>query len=231
MKQVVLRTYQDKPPKKKAVTQPLLMTMYRALFETFGPRHWWPANSPFEVCVGAILTQNTSWKNVAKAIDILKAADRLDPIKIYRTNHEELAQLIKPAGYFNVKAIRLRNFVNLLVEKHGGDLDSLFSAPLAKLREELLSVKGIGKETADSIILYAANKPIFVVDAYTKRVLYRHGLVSENADYDVMQSMLEANLPLDVDLFNDFHAQFDAAGHFYCKRIPLCEKCPLHPFL
>ncbi len=231
MKQVVLRTYQDKPPKKKAVTQTLLMSMYRALFEWFGPRHWWPANSPFEVCVGAILTQNTSWKNVAKAIDNLKAADRLDPIKIYRTNHEELAQLIKPAGYFNVKAIRLRNFVNQLVEKHDGDLDSLFSAPLAKLREELLSVKGIGKETADSIILYAANKPIFVVDAYTKRVLYRHGLVSENADYDTMQSMFEANSPSDVDLFNDFHAQLDAAGHFYCKRIPLCEKCPLHPFL
>jgi endonuclease III related protein len=231
MNQVVLRTYQDKPPKKKAGTQTLLMSMYRALFERFGPRHWWPANSPFEVCVGAILTQNTSWKNVAKAIENLKTADRLDPIKIYGTNHEELSQLIKPAGYFNVKAIRLRNFVNLLVEKHDGDLDSLFSAPMAKLREELLSVKGIGKETADSIILYAANKPIFVVDAYTKRVLYRHGLVSENADYDSMQSMFEANLPLDVDLFNDFHAQFDAAGHFYCKRIPLCEKCPLHPFL
>jgi endonuclease III related protein len=231
MKPVVLRTYQTKLPKKKAVTQTLLMSMYRALFEWFGPRHWWPANSPFEVCVGAILTQNTSWKNVAKAIDNLKAADRLDPIKIYRTNHEELSQLIKPAGYFNVKATRLRNFVNQLVEKHDGDLDSLFSAPMAEEREELLSVKGIGKETADSIILYAGKKAIFVVDAYTKRVLYRHGLVSENADYDSMQSMLEANLPLDVDLFNDFHAQFVAAGHFYCKRIPLCEKCPLHPFL
>ena len=126
MKPVVLRTYQDKPPKKKAVTQTLLMSMYRALFEWFGPRHWWPANFPFEVCVGAILTQNTSWKNVAKAIDNLKAADRLDPIKIYRTHHEELAQLIKPAGYFNVKAIRLRNFVNQLAEKHDGDLESLF---------------------------------------------------------------------------------------------------------
>lgn len=231
MKQVALRTYQDKPPRMKAVTQTLLMSMYRALFEWFGLRHWWPANSPFEVCVGAILTQNTSWKNVAKAIDNIKAADMLDPIKIHRTNHEELARLVKPAGYFNVKAIRLRNFVDLLVEKHGGNLDSLFYFPLATLREELLSVKGIGKETADSIILYAASKPIFVVDAYTKRVLYRHGLVSENADYDSMQSMLEANIPLDVDLFNDFHAQFDAAGHFYCKRIPLCEKCPLHPFL
>lgn len=231
MKQVVLRTYQDKPPKKQAVTQTLLMSMYRALFGWFGPRHWWPANSSFEVCVGAILTQNTSWKNVAKAIDNLKAADMLDPIKIYRTHHEELAQLIKPAGYFNVKAIRLRNFVNLLVEKHYGDLHSLFSAPLSTLRAELLSVKGIGKETADSIILYAASKPSFVVDAYTKRVLYRHGLVSENADYDTIQSIFEANLLSEVALFNDFHAQLDAAGHFYCKRIPLCEKCPLHPFL
>jgi endonuclease III related protein len=231
MKPVVLRTYQGKPPKQKAVTQTLLMSMYRALFEWFGPRHWWPANSPFEVCVGAILTQNTSWKNVAKAIDNLKAADSLDPIPIHRTNHEELARLIKPAGYFNVKAIRLRNFVNMLVEDHGGDLHSLFSTPTASLREELLSVKGIGKETADSIILYAANKPIFVVDTYTKRVLYRHGLVRENADYDSMQSIFEANLPLDADLFNDFHAQFDAAGHFYCKKNPLCDKCPLHPFL
>jgi endonuclease-3 related protein len=186
MNQVVLRTYRDKPPKKKAGTQTLLMSMYRALFERFGPRHWWPANSPFEVCVGAILTQNTSWKNVAKAIEHLKTADRLDPIKIYRTNHEELSQLIKSAGYFNVKAIRLRNFVNLLVEKHDGDLDSLFSAPMAKLREELLSVKGLKRRLRTASYLYAANKPIFVVDAYS-RVLYRHGLVSENADYDTMQ--------------------------------------------
>lgn len=231
MKKVALRTYQDKPPKKKAASRKLLMSIYRALVAQFGPRHWWPADYPFEVCVGAMLTQNTSWKNVAKAIDSLKAADRLDPFKIYHTGHEELSQLIKPAGYFNVKATRLRNFVNYLVEKHGGDLNLLFSASLAALREELLSVKGIGKETADSIILYAANKPIFVVDAYTKRVLYRHGLVSENADYDTIQGLFEANLTPDLALFNDFHAQFVAAGHHYCKRIPLCEKCPLRPFL
>ncbi len=231
MKKVVLRTYQDKPPKKRAVTGKLLMSMYRALVAQFGHRNWWPANSPFEVCVGAILTQNTSWKNVAKAIDSLNAADRLDPFKIYHTDHEELSHLIKSAGYFNVKATRLRNFVNYLVEKHGGDLNSLFSAPLAALREELLSVKGIGKETADSIILYAANKPIFVVDVYTRRVLYRHGLVRENADYDTMQRLFEANLPSEVALFNDFHAQLVAAGHHYCKRMPLCEKCPLRRFL
>jgi endonuclease-3 related protein len=181
--------------------------------------------------VGAVLTQNTSWKNVAKAIFNLKAAEALDPAKIYNTSHEELAQLIKPAGYFNVKATRLRNFVNHLVENHRGDLDSLFSAPLAYLREELLSINGIGKETADSMILYGANKPIFVVDAYTKRVLCPHGLVNEDADYDSIQRLFQANLPSDVALYNDFHAQLVAVGHHFCKRIPLCEQCPLHPFL
>jgi endonuclease-3 related protein len=231
MKQAVLRTYQDKPPKKKAVTRTLLMSTYHALRERFGSRHWWPADSTFEVCVGAILTQNTSWKNVAKAIDSLRAAGKLEPFKIYRTTHEELALIIKPAGYFNVKATRLRNFINHLVEKHGGDLDSLFSAPVITLREELLSIKGIGKETADSMILYAAHKLIFVVDAYTKRVLYRHGLVKGDADYDTMQTIFEVNIPPDVDLFNDFHAQLVAVGHQYCKRIPLCDKCPLQPFL
>jgi endonuclease III related protein len=231
MKSLTLLTYNDTPPKKQSPSQALLMSIYRALFEWFGPRHWWPANSPFEVCVGAILTQNTAWRNVAKAIDNLKDANKLDPVKIYRTDHEELAQIIKPAGYFNVKATRLRNFVNYLVEKHGGDLDSLFSGTCAAVRKELLSITGIGKETADCMILYAANKPIFVVDAYTKRILYRHGLVGESADYDTMQTIFEANLPADVDLFNDFHAQLDAAGHFFCKRIPLCEKCPLRPFL
>jgi endonuclease III related protein len=231
MKTLALPTYEDKLPKERAVTGTLLMSMYHALRERFGPRHWWPASSPFEVCVGAILTQNTSWKNVAKAIDSLRAADKLDPNRIYKTGHDELAQIIKPAGYFNVKATRLRNFINHLVEKHGGDLDSLFSAPVAMLREELLTVRGIGKETADSMMLYAANKPIFVADAYTKRILYRHGLVNEDADYDTMQAIFEANLPSDVDLFNDFHAQLVAAGHHYCKRVPMCEKCPLQPFL
>ncbi|MGB6064866.1 MAG: endonuclease III domain-containing protein [Desulfomonilaceae bacterium] len=231
MKQIALRTYQDRPPRNKAATRTLLMRMYRALVERFGPRNWWPANSPFEVCVGAVLTQNTSWKNVAKAINNLKAADVLDPFTIYGTSHEELSELIRPAGYYNVKAVRLRNFVNHLVERHGGDLESLFSNPIAPLRAELLSIKGIGKETADSIILYAAHKPIFVVDAYTVRILYRHGLVTQNADYDTIRQLFETNLPSDVPLYNDFHAQLVAAGHHYCKKIPLCEQCPLLPFL
>ncbi len=144
---------------------------------------------------------------------------------------DELAQLIRPAGYYNVKAARLRNLIVHIVENHQGDLDSLFSAPVASLREELLSIKGVGKETADSIILYAAGKPIFVVDAYTKRVLERHGLITEKADYDSIQRLFHSNLPLDAALFNDFHAQFVAVGHNYCKKRPLCEICPLQKLL
>lgn len=207
------------------------MTYYAALRARFGHRNWWPADTPFEVCVGAVLTQNTAWRNVVKAIDNLKQASALDPIVIYRTPIDELARLIRPAGYYNVKAVRLHNLVAHLVENHQGDLSSLFSAPIESLREELLSIKGVGKETADSIILYASGKPIFVVDAYTKRVLERHGLITERADYDSVQRLFHSSLPLDAALFNDFHAQFVAVGHNYCKKRPSCEICPLQKFL
>jgi endonuclease III related protein len=216
---------------KVRATGELIMQMYEALLARFGHRKWWPGDSPFEVCVGAVLTQNTSWKNVARAIDNLKEASALNPAEIYNLSQEELARLIRPSGYFNVKAARLKNFVAHLVERHHADLDSLFTAPTALLREELLSIKGIGKETADSIILYAAEKPIFVVDAYTRRVLHRHGLISEKEEYDAIQDMFHRNLPRDVPLFNDFHAQFVAVGHNYCKKTPLCEQCPLYVFL
>ncbi len=215
----------------KINTRKLLMVYYAELHARFGHRNWWPADSPFEVCVGAILTQNTAWKNVAKAIHNLKETSVLDPCSLYSLPIDDLAQLIRPAGYYNVKAIRLRNFVVHLVENHQGDLGSLFSAPVDSLRSELLSIKGVGKETADSIILYAASKPIFVIDAYTKRVLARHRLISEKADYDTVQHLFHSNLPMDVGLFNDFHAQFVAVGHYYCKRRPLCEQCPLQRFL
>lgn len=207
-----------------------LMGMYQAMRAHFGHRKWWPGNSPFEVCVGAILTQNTAWRNVVRAITNLKAASALDPIRIHELSHDELAALIRPAGYFNVKARRLRNFVDLLVLRHNGDLDALFDSQVEALRQELLSINGIGKETADSIILYAAGKPIFVVDAYTRRVLSRHGLVDEKADYDTVQALFHAHIPRDADLYNDFHAQFVAVGHSYCKRVPLCDSCPLGPF-
>ena len=217
--------------KKRLSVRKLLMNYYTALYAKFGHRKWWPADSPFEVCVGAILTQNTAWKNVAKAINNLKQASALDPFVVHDMPIEKLAHLIRPAGYYNVKAVRLRNFVAQIVEKHRGDLSSLFSVPLESLREELLSIKGIGKETADSIILYAAGKPIFVVDAYTKRVLESHKIIAEKADYDSIQRLFHAHLPRDVALFNDFHAQIVAVGHNYCKRRPLCEICPLQQFL
>lgn len=208
----------------------LLMRYYHALLDRFGPRDWWPAKTPFEVCVGAVLTQNTAWKNVVKAIDNLKSALLLDPIALAATSLEDLAEIIRPAGYYNVKAKRLRNFVDHLVEKYDGELDRLFSLPVEALRMELLSINGVGKETADSIILYAADKSIFVVDAYTKRVLHRHGLISENADYDTVQDLFHRHLPRDKDLFNDFHAQFVAVGHHYCRRTPRCAECPLGHF-
>jgi endonuclease III related protein len=213
-------------------TRQLLLNLYQNMLAAFGHRHWWPADSPFEVCAGAVLTQNTAWKNVAKAIANLKQAGALDAFTIYHSSHEQLAGWIKPAGYFNVKALRLRNFVNHLVERHGGSMDSLFAAEIEPLREELLSIKGIGKETADSMILYAADKPIFVVDAYTKRVLNSHGLMPQGSgDYDSIQALFHRNLPREVPLYNDFHAQLVAVGHHYCKRRPLCGQCPLSQFL
>jgi endonuclease III related protein len=216
--------------KRKAKLRSLLLSFYKEMHARFGHRNWWSGESPLEVCVGAVLTQNTAWRNVVKAIDNLKAASALDLLRIYEMPHDELAELIRPAGYFNVKARRLGNLVRHIVEKHDGDLDSLFSLPTEKLREDLLSVNGVGKETADSIILYAANQPIFVVDAYTKRVLYGHGLINEKADYDQVQELFHSNLPRDTALYNDFHAQFVAVGHHYCKRKPLCEHCPLAKF-
>jgi len=209
----------------------LLLDMYRQSVAFFGKRNWWPAGSPFEVCVGAILTQNTAWSNVAKAIANLKEASALEPSAIYYSSHEQLATWIRPAGYYNVKAVRLRNFINYLVERHSGSLDSLFADNVQDLRTNLLSIKGIGKETADSMILYAAHKPIFVIDAYTGRVLKRHGTVPYSANYDVMQELFHENLPVDVELYNDFHAQFVALGHHYCKKVPLCYSCPLKSFL
>lgn len=225
----------DNPHRKtgrtwRPMTQ-LLFAYYYAMRDHFGHRNWWPGESPFEVCVGAILTQNTSWSNVAKAIQNLKTAGLLTPYKLYELSEEELAELIRPAGYYRVKARRLRNLVVYLVENHQGNLNALFGQPADRVREELLSINGVGKETADSILLYAAGLPIFVVDAYTRRILVRHGLVAEEADYDTIQEFFHDHLPLDPDLFNDFHAQFVAVGHQYCKPKPRCGGCPLSQFL
>ncbi len=175
-----------------------LDAIYDACFRHFGPLYWWPADTPFEVCVGAVLTPNTSWKNVVKAINNLKESSMLNADAIHDSDETDLARTIKPSGYYNIKAKRLKRFVSHLVNEHGGDLNSLFAGSIEDLRNELLSIHGVGKETADSIILYAAEKPIFVVDAYTKRILVRHGLTHEDAEYDEIRSLFQRNLPQDV---------------------------------
>ncbi|MGC8659462.1 MAG: endonuclease III domain-containing protein [Desulfomonilaceae bacterium] len=207
-----------------------LTELYQRLFGRFGHRNWWPANSSFEVCVGAILTQNTSWKNVEKAIGNLKNAGRLEAFQLYGMPVDELAALIRPAGYFNVKSQRLKNFVSCLVERYNGSLEAMFESDVHDLRLELLSINGIGRETADSMILYAANKPIFVVDVYTRRVLERHNIVGPKTDYDSIRELFETNLERDVAFFNDCHAQFVAVGSRYCGRKPRCSGCPLEGF-
>lgn len=205
-----------------------LLSIYQSLFEHFGPQKWWPGETAFEVCVGAILTQNTSWQNVKKAIDNLKAADALSPQVMSQMDENSLANLIRPAGYYNIKARRLKSFLHFLMSEFGGDLDTMFAHPLGELRGGLLSIKGIGPETADSILLYGGNLPTFVVDAYTMRALLRHGLIFEDATYEDVRSMFMDNLPLDVGLYNEFHALWVALGKNYCRKTkPLCDTCPL----
>jgi endonuclease-3 related protein len=211
-------------------TRERLLEIYRRLLDFFGPQHWWPGETPFEVAVGAILTQNTSWTNVAKAIASLKAAGCLDPHKLHEIDSEQLETLIRPAGYFRVKAKRLRNFINWLCENYDGDLRNLEPVKTARLREELLAITGIGPETADSILLYALNRPVFVVDTYTARVMVRHGLIApEGLDYHQLQDLFMSNLEPDVALYNEFHALLVMTGKDYCKPTPRCGACPLNP--
>lgn len=210
---------------------PPLMEMYEAMLAQFGPRGWWPARTKFEVCAGAILTQNTAWRNVKRAIANLRAAKLLSLKKINETPDEELAALIVPAGYYNMKAKRLKNFTGMVADEYGGSLARLFRLPAMQLREQLLEVNGIGFETADSIILYAAEKPVFVCDAYTRRIGARHGLFDSDADYETMRAYFTGRLPVDVQLYNEYHALIVGVGASYCGRTPDCAACPLEPFL
>jgi endonuclease-3 related protein len=208
-----------------------LPAYYRALLKRFGPQRWWPGETPFEVMVGAILTQNTAWSNVEKAIHNLKTYDLLDPHKLHELDHDTLALAIKPAGYFNVKARRLKSFIEWFVTKYEGDVGALKRVAPDRLREELLSVKGIGPETADSILLYALDVPSFVVDAYTYRLLTRHDLIGEEATYDDMKELFEKRLPRDRKLYNEFHALIVAVGKDFCRSKARCDECPLKRFL
>jgi endonuclease-3 related protein len=204
-----------------------LLKIYQKMFDAFGPRRWWPGETPFEVVIGAILTQNTNWSNVEKAIKNLKTAGKLSPEGIHGLSMTELAELIKPSGFFNVKAKRVKAFINWLFSKYDGNLSKMFARDLQTLRTELLSVKGIGPETADSILLYAGNMPTFVVDAYTHRIFSRHELIPEESTYDDMKSFFEDNLPKDVQLFNEYHALLVNIGKMFCKPRKVCEPCPL----
>lgn len=208
-----------------------LLQIYQKMFEALGPRQWWPGETPFEVVIGAILTQNTNWSNVEKAIKNLKTAGKLSPEGIYELSVTELAKLIRPSGFFNVKAKRVKTFINWLFSRYEGNLSKMFARDLQSLRSELLSVKGIGPETADSILLYAGNMPTFVVDAYTHRIFSRHELIPEESTYDEIKSLFEENLPKDVKLFNEYHALLVNIGKIFCKPKKVCEQCPLRDFL
>lgn len=206
-----------------------LIFIYEHLYDHFGPQHWWPGETPFEISVGAILTQNTSWGNVSKAILNLKTKGMLEPLILYNLPHEAIAEAIRPAGYFNVKAQRLTAFVSFIIERFNGSLDDMFSIGLEDLRPMLLGIKGIGPETADSILLYAGGLPSFVVDAYTVRALLRHDLIDQDAGYEDVRSLFMDHLPLDVSLFNEYHALWVAVGKSYCKKgSPYCKVCPLN---
>jgi endonuclease-3 related protein len=201
--------------------------VYQRLFDAYGPQHWWPGESPFEVIVGAVLVQNTAWKNVQRAIENLCDAELLDPKVLYEVPPEELQELIRPAGYFRMKTARLRNLLAYIVNEHGGSLESMFALDLETLREDLLAVNGVGPETADSILLYAADKPIFVVDTYTNRVLKRHGWIEYEADYHAVQDHFHASIERDTALYNEFHALLVRVGHIHCRKKPKCDECPL----
>ncbi len=207
---------------------PLLEQWFFFMLDRFGHQQWWPAESPFEVAVGAILTQNTSWKNVEKAIANLKREELLDSKRLLELHRDELAALIRPAGYYNIKAERLQNFLRLLQQKFSGDITTMRGIALDELRQILLSVKGIGPETADSILLYALDFPVFVIDAYTMRILARHDLIDGDTDYHQAQAIFMDNIPVDAALFNEYHALFVALGKDHCRaRKMLCSGCPL----
>ncbi len=205
----------------------ILLAVYHLLQERYGPQGWWPADTPLEMIVGAILTQSAAWTNVEKAIANLKSAGVLTVAGLRDTPREELARLIYPSGYYNVKAGKIRAFMDWLVEGYGGDLDRLFALDAAAMRRELLSVHGIGEETADSIVLYGAGRPVFVIDAYTRRIVSRLGLAPRRSTYAAFQDVFMRHLPRDEALFNEYHALLVQHGKSVCRQAPRCAGCCL----
>lgn len=205
--------------------------VYERLATAWGPQHWWPADSPLEVMIGAVLTQNTSWKNVERAIDNLREASVLSLAGMRGLHPEELAELIRPAGYYRIKAGRLRNLLDFVHEQYDDSLEQMFASNLPTLREELLGVRGIGPETADAILLYAGGLPSFVVDNYTARIFKRHGWIEPEADYYAIQQYFQDQLEASPPLFNEYHALLVELGKRHCGKQPKCEGCPLEDLL
>lgn len=206
-----------------------LEMVYERLLAHYGPQNWWPAESPWEIMVGAILTQNTSWKNVDKALANLRRANRLDPARLRALRTERLAALVRPAGFTTSKPKRLKLLANFLFREYGGDPTAMRGGDLAAERAQLLALHGIGPETADAILLYVAAQPIFVVDAYTRRILGRLGLAASQASYAELQELFMKNVPPDVARYQEFHALLDTHAKQLCvKRAPRCPRCPLN---
>ncbi len=211
----------------QAISQSLL-NIYHQLMARYGPQYWWPAPEPFEIIVGAILTQSAAWLNVEKAIANLKEAKALSPRALRQFSRSEVAKLIHPCGYYNAKALKLKSLAHWLGECYDDDLDKLFAHNTDHLRQQLLSIHGIGQETADSIILYAAGKPIFVIDAYTRRIINRIGLAPNSNSYAAYQTLFMDNLPTDAGLFNEYHALLVCLAKDVCRNRPLCPRCCLN---
>jgi endonuclease-3 related protein len=210
----------------------VLHLYYDALLAAYGPQHWWPGRSALEVIVGAILTQNTSWSNVEQAIRNLRREKLLTPGALEAVSEARMARLIRPSGYFRQKARALKCFATFLRSEYRGSLRRMFGAPLEKLREQLLGVRGVGPETADAILLYAGKRPVFVIDAYTRRMLERHGLSGGAESYEQLRQLFERSLPPDVALYNEFHALIVRNGKEYCRKSnPRCSECPLQELL
>jgi endonuclease-3 related protein len=223
----VLTAWRRIPGPPRDPVKARLLRLHRALFAHHGPQGWWPARTPYEVAVGAILVQHTAWTGAARAIAALRAQRLLVPDRLARTDLVTLEALVRPAGTYRLKARRLLDFTGWLLARFDGDFRGLRRAPLGPLRRELLAVQGLGPETADAILLYAAGRPVFVADAYTRRVLERHRLLPRGTGYEAARLFLEAHLPSDPALFNEFHALLVAAAKAYCRTAPRCEGCPV----
>jgi len=205
-----------------------LYDVFHRLVAHFGPPHWWPAETPFEVAIGAFLTQNTAWRNVEQAIANLRRASALDPASLLALPRGRLETLIRPAGFFRQKAENLQSFSEILCSRYGGDLTAMLDGDLAGVRTSLLSLRGVGPETADAILLYAGKRPSFVVDAYTRRLFTRLGLLEGDEGYEAIRALFMDNLPHEVELFNEYHALIVEECKTFCrKRVPSCAPCPL----